>query len=406
MKAKARTAVGARVADYLKAHPIISLLILTPGIPEYLSSSSPINAIVFNPPQFVFQLLANLGLYGSGALLIHDARFRWKKGWASVLILGAAYGILEEGVALSTLFNPNAGPVGSLGVYGHWLGVNWIWAAGIVPFHAIFSISLPILLLSMAIPETRFRPLLSRRGTATALLFLSLDVFILMFAVWHLSGYWMGWPILVLSMVAISGLIIAAGRITPQPLSISGGRPAASPRQAAAVGASFFPAVILTQSLGRGAGLPAELDLLLVVVVQTLYALYAAKRGPGGSRGSVLAFALGLLVPIMVFGVVAELPLPMTVLADFAVFVFFRRLWASHGNTRDSPEAPPAGRVSDGTFEDKQPSLARNAGSPLDWARSGPEASKSTRAQRGGCLVASAPNSLQSGTSPTTRSFG
>jgi len=165
MEAKARTPVGARTVGYLKSHPILSLLVLTPGIPEYLSSSSPINAIVLNPPQFVFQLLANLGLYGSGALLIHDAATRWRKGWATIFLLGAGYGILEEGVALSTLFDPNAGPVGALGFYGHWLGVNWVWAAGIVPFHAIYSISLPILLLGMAIPETRAKPLLGRRGT-------------------------------------------------------------------------------------------------------------------------------------------------------------------------------------------------------------------------------------------------
>lgn len=357
MEARSRSAVGARVTDYLGAHPIISLLILTPGIPEYLSSSSPMNAIIFNPPQFIFQLLANLGLYGSGALLVHDARIRWKKGWASILLLGAAYGILEEGVALSTLFDPNAGPVGSLGVYGHWLGVNWVWAAGIVPFHAIFSISIPILLLGMAIPETRLRPLLSRKGTATALLVLTLDVIILMFAVWHLSGYWMGWPILLLSLLTIFGLIYAAGHIKPQLLGDSGGRHAASPRQAAAVGVSFFPAVILTQSLGRGAGLPAALDLLLVVAVQALYVLYVARKRLGGFRRSVLAFSLGLLVPIMVFGVLAELALPVTVLADFALIVFFRRLWTNPGNPPRSPEPPIDGHVPGGIFKAKQPSL-------------------------------------------------
>jgi len=112
------------VLGFLRRHPVLCLLLLTPGIPEYLSSSSPLNALVLDPVMFVFQLAANLGLYGPGVLLIREASIRWKKGWATVLLLGAAYGILEEGVALSTLFNPNAGPVGELGFYGHWLGVN------------------------------------------------------------------------------------------------------------------------------------------------------------------------------------------------------------------------------------------------------------------------------------------
>jgi len=334
MEAKARAPVGARVVGYLKAHPVTSLLILTPGIPEYLSSSSPISAIVLNPPTFIFQLLANLGLYGSGALLIHDAAIRRKKGWGAILLLGAAYGILEEGVALSTLFDPKAGPVGALGSYGHWLGVNWIWAAGIVPFHAIFSISIPLLLLGIAIPETRAKPLLTRRGTITALLVLSFDVVILMIVVWHVSGFWMGWPILVLSLLSMGGLVFLSSRTNPPLVGKLDGRPAPSPKGAVAIGLSFFPVVTLAQSLGRGAGLPAAFDFLLVVAVQALYFLYVARRSWEGSRKSVLALVFGLLVPIMVFGVLAELALPLTLLADVAVVVFFRMLWAN----REGPE--------------------------------------------------------------------
>jgi len=232
---------------------------------------------------------------------------------------------------------PQAGPVGDLGVYGHWLGVNWVWAAGIVPFHAIFSISIPMLLLGLAIPETRLKPLLSRRGTAAAFLVLSLDIVILMVAVWRQSDYWMGWQILVLSLLLIGGLVFAAGRLTPPPPGNPGGRRGASPKQAATVGLSFFPTVLITQGLGRGAGVPAALDFILVVAVQALYLFYVARRASGGSRSSVVAFALGLLVPIMVFGVLAELALPLTLLADFAAMVFFRRLWKSYGSLHVSP---------------------------------------------------------------------
>ena len=103
---------------------------LSPGIPEDLTGSSAVNAIFLNPIMFLFGIVANLGLYGPGVLLIREAKVRWKKGWATVLLLGAAYGILEEGIALSTLFNPLANPVGQLGIFGHWVGVNWVWTAG------------------------------------------------------------------------------------------------------------------------------------------------------------------------------------------------------------------------------------------------------------------------------------
>ena len=77
-----------RVLSSLKMHPVLCLLLLTPGIPEYLSSSSPLNALVLNPAMFVFQLVANLGLYGPGVLLIREAKVRWRKGWGTQLING------------------------------------------------------------------------------------------------------------------------------------------------------------------------------------------------------------------------------------------------------------------------------------------------------------------------------
>jgi len=330
MEEKGHVSFGDRSVAYLKSHPVLALLILTPGIPEYLSSSSPINAIVLNPAMFLFQLLANLGLYGSGALLIHDARIRWGKGWATVLLLGAAYGILEEGVALSTLFDPKAGPVGSLGVYGHWLGVNWVWAAGIVPFHAIFSISIPILLLGLAQPETRSGPLLSGRGAKAALAVLTLDVVVLMAVVWRASSYWMGSPILILSLISIGCLVWASRRIPARPFAPRGPSPRTSTRRLALVGASFFPATILTEGLGMGSGLPAAMDFLLVLLVQALYLASLYRLDWSGNERGLVAFALGLLIPIAVLGVLAELALPMTLLADAAIFLFFRRLWSKY----------------------------------------------------------------------------
>ncbi|MDG6925513.1 MAG: hypothetical protein JRN09_03075 [Nitrososphaerota archaeon] len=75
-----RTGLLRSLLDLLKAHPVICLLLLIPGIPEYLSSSSPLEMVVLNPGQFLFQLAANLGLYGPGVLLVREAAVRWNKG--------------------------------------------------------------------------------------------------------------------------------------------------------------------------------------------------------------------------------------------------------------------------------------------------------------------------------------
>src|SRR5438132_9654067 len=195
---------------YLRRHPVLFLLLLSPGIPEYLSGSSPVAALVINPGQFVFQIVANVGLYGPGALLVREATVRWRKGWATVLLLGAAYSLLEEGVALSTLFNPTAGPVGALGNFGHWLGVSWVWAEGVVLVHVVYSISLPILLLRLAVPETVGKSLLGRRGIVSAVVVLGVDVFLLLLVVVFWQHFWMGLPLFLSSFLAIALLIYLA----------------------------------------------------------------------------------------------------------------------------------------------------------------------------------------------------
>src|SRR5262245_38729072 len=61
-------------------------------VAELLPGSAPIT----QPLLWPFLLL----IYGPGALLIRESVRRLDRGWASILLLGAAYGIVEEGLAL------------------------------------------------------------------------------------------------------------------------------------------------------------------------------------------------------------------------------------------------------------------------------------------------------------------
>lgn len=317
---------GPGVAEFLRRHPVLCLLLLSPGIPEYLSGSSPLNALILNPAMFGFQLLANLGLYGPGVLLIREAKVRWGLGWGPVLLLGAAYGILEEGVALSTLFNPAAGPVGSLGYYGHWLGVSWVWLAGILPVHMIYSISVPILLLGLALPDTAGRPFLKGRKLPAAIAILSLDVLVLFLFVVLGEGFWMGAPVLAGSFAAMAALVLAARRVKADALHARPGVPRVGVKRMAALGAAFYPGVLFTEFLVKGAGAPAFVDFCLVIGVQAAFLAQVLRVGGSEGNGRTLtAFALGLVVPIAAIGVIAEATFPVTLLADAAVVTFFVR---------------------------------------------------------------------------------
>jgi hypothetical protein len=318
---------GRGVLTFLQRHPVVCLLLLSPGIPEYISGSSPANAIVLNPAMFAFQILANLGLYGPGVLLVREAMVRWKKGWATVLLLGAAYGILEEGVALSTLFDPNANPVGKFGFYGHWLGVNWVWVAGILPVHMLFSISLPIVLLGLAVPRTNGQSLLSRRRLWVVSAVLGIDVVVLFLFVSKVSGFWMGWPVFASSLVAMALLVLVARRVPSNALHAASDLPKRGQRTSFVAGALFYTSVLFAEFLGMGVGLPAAVDFVLVVALQGAY-LVAVLRflGSTGNERDLIALAAGLVVPIAAFGLISEISLPLALLPALAFALFLRRL--------------------------------------------------------------------------------
>src|SRR3989304_1928924 len=64
-------------------------------LPEAITGSTPPLAWL-NP----IQLLLNLWLYGTGVLVVRELSLRWRTGWPGILLMGAAYGIIEEGLAL------------------------------------------------------------------------------------------------------------------------------------------------------------------------------------------------------------------------------------------------------------------------------------------------------------------
>jgi hypothetical protein len=97
-------------------------------------------------------LLANLLLYGPGALLIRELKIRWRKGWLAVFILAIAYVIAEEGLMLNTLFDPTKNTV------GRFVGVNWVWTAGMIVVHSLLSIFMPILMAEAVYSEKADQP--------------------------------------------------------------------------------------------------------------------------------------------------------------------------------------------------------------------------------------------------------
>jgi hypothetical protein len=159
--------------------PVLVLFVLATVIPEFLSASTPAS----RANQLIFESL----LYGPAALLIREFVRRRKLGPASIVVLGLAFGVLQECILLQSVFNP-----GFLGLdlsFGRAMGVNWIWAEAIIVYHAVWSVGVPIAVSELLFPARSDRPWLRWWGIALhGLLFLlACAAFFAIFR--KLSGY-------------------------------------------------------------------------------------------------------------------------------------------------------------------------------------------------------------------------
>ena len=82
-----------------RAAPVLALLLLAPWVGEFLLGNISIRRL----PGLLILVL----LYGCGALLIREVTLRTGRGWPTILLLGAAYGVIEAGIVDQAMFNPS-----------------------------------------------------------------------------------------------------------------------------------------------------------------------------------------------------------------------------------------------------------------------------------------------------------
>ena len=145
--------------------PAVGLFFLAPLVAEFLLGNLPITLL----PALV--LLAPL--YGGGALLIREFTRRAGRGVPTMLVLGVGYGLLEEGIATQSLFNPHYVGADLLSVgYVPWLGIAVPWTLFVLTLHAVGSTTVPIVMAELCARE-RTGPWLGRPGlVVTAVLLL------------------------------------------------------------------------------------------------------------------------------------------------------------------------------------------------------------------------------------------
>lgn len=140
--------------------PVIGLIFLSPWVGEFLLGSSPIQ----NLPAALVLLVP---LYGGGALLIREIARRFGRSYPAIVLLGAAYGVIEAGMLDQSMFNSAfLGEAGGSSVSDFVTSANN--ALGYVAGHAIWSIGVPIAMVELMATDRSAAPWLGRKGLAAA----------------------------------------------------------------------------------------------------------------------------------------------------------------------------------------------------------------------------------------------
>lgn len=310
--------------------PALALFLLAPLVAELCLGSTPL-LLYFIPPI----LLLNLGLYGCGVLVVRELVVRWGRGWPSVLALGVAYAIVEEGLALLTMLDERTGPRvdARLGSYGAGPdGANWVWIATLCAYHAIFSIALPILLVQLAYPGQARRPWLRGRAVALAAAGLLLTVMAARGLV-HLgtnadiSDAQQGDSILVCLALAF-----LAWRL---PVRIGRADGTGSPPSPRRVWLTVFAATVVFfvgfAWGGKGFGWPAGVTIAAIVAIPVGVAFWLARVSarPGWSDRHRFAVAAGLLSFDVLIAPIFDLAaFRLQIVVGVALALALRRAWA------------------------------------------------------------------------------
>ena len=298
-----------------------------------MTGSSQLSWAVGSPPLFLSFLVQNLGSYGLAVVLIREARIRWRKGWASVLLLGAAYGIINEGIGAATLFNPDSSSLGPLGTYGRLLGVNWVWATGIILIvHPLFSVALPILQHRLAFPAIKEKSLVGSLGLRLAFVGLGIDAVATLLFVGTIRHFFAGPVLWAGSWIAIVLLIIAS-RIAPRDIiRIRNSLPHARPFIFFLLGAILIWAVNLgADFLIQLRTIPALVSLFFVGLGGLALLWVLRNIGRSLSERHKVALVAGLVASLMPMGFFGQIGsgigMVPVILFDMVVVLFLYRLW-------------------------------------------------------------------------------
>jgi hypothetical protein len=289
----------ARVMPFLSS-PALVLFLLSPVLGELVSA-------FLSPLEFLHPLRLAITLvpYGCGAIAAREIVRRQRKGFASLLLLGLAFGLLFEGIVTRVLFNPNWGGLGPLASYGRAHGFSWVLAVGIVHFQAMISIICPILTAEALFPTRRHESWV--RTPTLALCCCALPGWTFIMGIF--IPFFPQLPHALALFGVVIGLLALAQCIPAEPLGV-GARRVPPPRVFGIIGGTGMTLIMVGTFIvpgwdSRPSAATMFFTLLTIVVVELGTLLWLSNRGTWDDRHR-LALVIGLLTFFLAFGILKD----------------------------------------------------------------------------------------------------
>ncbi len=313
----------------LASSPAAITFLLAPVVGELISTSAPLPGFLVGWPPFAV-------LYGCGVLLVREVAHRWGSGWLGVGLLGAAYGIVEEGLVTRAFFDPTWEDLGKLAVFGRDGGVNWLWATQLTIYHAAVSVGVTLTVAGLLFPDRREEPWLGRRGLGWSAAGIG---------AWVLAGfafYRPPAPHLAATWVAVAVLVVAARLVRPRPPRPSTG-PVPRPRRFLLLGVAAWVTVMLLPHLFAEIPGTSPEAAWLLMVGSALGAVALVRTWSGDMTAwddrHRLALAFGIMAPFVALGPVFAGPVwgsIVTVATLWASWRLWRRVGGRAPSTLDA----------------------------------------------------------------------
>jgi hypothetical protein len=271
------------VAPKRNISAVITLFFVAPLVAEYLLGDLPLKLLA--------ALIVLAPAYGGAAVLIHETARRTGRGWPTMLILGAAYTLIGEGLVTQSLFNHDY-----LKMHMHLLDLAYIPALGIggwwtlfmFNLHTFWSMGVSIALVEALFPAEAQAPWLGLVGDSVVAL-----VFVLgsaaSFAIGFKQNQFAASHAQLLSAAVLSVLLIVCAFLIPARRSRMASGMAPSPWITGAIAFVLGMGVMYTPPKWGWAAVGALLAFDVVFLV--LVAFFSRQTGWGALH--VLSLAAG-----------------------------------------------------------------------------------------------------------------